>query len=68
VPENKTIVGAHAAKLIGWGYEEGMEYWTVANSWGGDWGEKGYFRMKMGECLLEKNAIVGLPELNYKEI
>ena len=65
-PENRTIVGAHAAKLVGWGIEDGIEYWIVGNSWGNDWGENGYFRIKTGECSLEKNAIVGLPDL-YRE-
>ena len=57
-------VGGHAVKIIGWGTEGGVNYWIVANSWGPDWGEGGYFRIKMGECEIEKQGIAGLPDLS----
>ena len=37
-------VGNHYVQLIGWSDEE--DYWLCKNSWGEDWGEAGYFRMK----------------------
>jgi cathepsin B len=42
--------GSHAVKLMGWGVDEetGLDYWLVANSWGADWGEDGWFRIKKG--------------------
>ncbi|KAE9418660.1 hypothetical protein Angca_010212, partial [Angiostrongylus cantonensis] len=35
------FAGIHAVKILGWGVENGTEYWTVANSWNTDWGENG---------------------------
>lgn len=35
--------GGHAVKLIGWGIDQGVPYWTAANSWNADWGEDGLF-------------------------
>lgn len=56
-------LGGHAVKIIGWGEEEGNAYWIVQNSWGNQWGENGYFRIKMGECLIEQNGFAGIPEI-----
>merc|ERR1712113_300898 len=44
------MLGGHAIKCIGWGNEDGMDYWLMANSWGTSWGEQGFFKIKMGDC------------------
>uniref|UniRef100_A0A0N4W1U6 Pept_C1 domain-containing protein n=1 Tax=Haemonchus placei TaxID=6290 RepID=A0A0N4W1U6_HAEPC len=58
--------GGHAVKLIGWGVEQGMPYWLIANSWNTDWGEDGYFRILRGvdECGIESGVVGGVPKLN----
>lgn len=46
-PKNYTE-SDHGVLVVGWGKEKDTPYWIVKNSWGDDWGEDGYFRVKMG--------------------
>ncbi len=40
--------GGHAILIVGW--EDETQSWICKNSWGPNWGEKGYFRIKWGSC------------------
>jgi len=47
--------GGHAVKIVGWGTENGTDYWLVANSWNTSWGMDGFFKIKRGtnQCGIE---------------
>ena len=64
--ENETknaLIGSHAVLITGWGetkFEDSqVKYWTVKNSWGSDWGEDGYFKIRMGDCYLGQAGFEG---------
>ncbi|KAH7966903.1 hypothetical protein HPB49_020391 [Dermacentor silvarum] len=61
---SSVILGGHAIRIIGWGTENGVPYWLVANSWNNDWGDKGYFKILRGqdECGIEDGIHAGIPK------
>lgn len=58
-------LGGHAVKIIGWGVENGIKYWTVVNSWNTSWGDKGTFKIIRGvnHLGIEAKIVAGIPRL-----
>ena len=50
----------HAALLVGYGSDSstGLDYWIVKNSWGKNFGESGYFRIRRGNGTCGINCYV----------
>ncbi|XP_027345345.1 senescence-specific cysteine protease SAG39-like [Abrus precatorius] len=49
----------HAVTVVGYGKSsDGTKYWLVKNSWGTEWGEKGYIRMKRD--IAAKEGLCGI--------
>eukprot|EP01127_Copromyxa_protea_P003660 TRINITY_DN1345_c0_g1_i2.p1 TRINITY_DN1345_c0_g1~~TRINITY_DN1345_c0_g1_i2.p1 ORF type:complete len:183 (-),score=41.95 TRINITY_DN1345_c0_g1_i2:75-623(-) len=57
-------LGGHAVRFVGWGVENGVKYWLVANSWNVHWGDGGFFKIVRGvdECGIEDEAVAGIPK------
>eukprot|EP00928_Gymnodinium_smaydae_P038801 TRINITY_DN2666_c2_g1_i1.p1 TRINITY_DN2666_c2_g1~~TRINITY_DN2666_c2_g1_i1.p1 ORF type:complete len:562 (+),score=49.25 TRINITY_DN2666_c2_g1_i1:256-1941(+) len=58
-----SLQGGHSVRLLGWGVDDSAtSYWLAANTWGLDWGMRGFFRIRRGtnECGMESTPAAGV--------
>ncbi|XP_063903579.1 cathepsin B-like cysteine proteinase 4 [Zophobas morio] len=63
------IRGRHSVKIIGWGVDNGLPYWLVANSWGKKWGGLGgFFKILRGynHCGIEQQILGANARIYFK--
>lgn len=57
--------GWHCVTVVG--YNDTGGYWIAKNSWGTNWGDQGYFKIKYGECSFEHYGMWGVARKDVED-
>lgn len=62
-PGSGKQLGWHAVVLYGWDVDEetGLEYYIAQNSWGEEWGEKGFVKFHVDSVGISSYGYAGIP-------
>ena len=57
----------HAVTMVGYGHDDSQDkdYWIVKNSWGKNWGEDGYFRIRRGTGCCGINCYITTAKVSF---
>jgi cathepsin B len=63
--EGAKSLGGCSIRLVGWGNENGVDYWIASMNWSQTWGIRGYFKIKqyIPGCMLEDNVVSPIVDL-----
>jgi len=55
----------HSILIVGWGVEDGIKYWDCQNSYGPDFGNNGFFKIRRGadDYGIESQPSAFIPKL-----
>ena len=53
----------HAVSVVGYGSENGQDYFIIRNTWGRTWGENGYIRIARNKRMCNVGAYAVYPIL-----
>ena len=57
----------HSTLIVGYGEEDGIKYWIGMNSWGEDWGEKGFYKILRGNNELNIESMVDFIDIEVSD-
>lgn len=50
----------HGVLVVGWGVQDGVQFWVVKNSWGNTWGSDGYIFLERGTSANKGSGTCGI--------